>query len=314
MSFWNFNLPAFFHKLGPQPMQNLVPAQVGPPSLETIEGTIAAQQRLINVGYLDPPADGQWGGASRLALQQFCTRMGLSSGTGNTLPSDVVRGLMYPNISVLCSPIVFDTGLASKIVKTMIGLKMYVPRMPGCYIIAYVEGMNPDGTLNDNGMNKFADIRTVIEISSGRPRLLLTPWYATTEPGKYWGVDNPMNADGAFHVALNTQQKCHVMGNYHTMSALVQASPIKGTRDPHRTGVRDLRYPVEGMFGVHHHGGYDLPHDNLGRSSAGCLVGESMEGHELFCSINRQDARFKANPAYKFMFCVLDGRLVVNKV
>jgi hypothetical protein len=60
--------------------------------------------------------------------------------------------------------------------------------------------------------------------------------------------------------------------------SLRQAGEIEGYRDPHKTFKRDYNYPVRGSeFGVHQHWGYDLPHDNMGNSSAGCLVGRPMD-------------------------------------
>src|SRR5262249_30494418 len=43
-----------------------------PYSLATRQGGIRVQSRLTDLGYLDPPADGGWGGVSQWAMQALC--------------------------------------------------------------------------------------------------------------------------------------------------------------------------------------------------------------------------------------------------
>ena len=92
---------------------------------------------------------------------------------------------------------------------------------------------------------------------------------------------------------------------HHTHEALIQAGEIEGYRDAHKTFNRDFNYPVHGSdFGVHQHWGYDLPHDDMGNSSAGCLVGCLTQGHREFMSIVLKDPRYKENPTYHFMTAI----------
>jgi hypothetical protein len=80
----------------------------------------------------------------------------------------------------------------------------------------------------------------------------------------------------------------------------------RSIRDPHKTFKRDFNFPVSGSeFGVNQHWGYDLPHDDMGNSSAGCLVGRSTQGHRDFMSIVLGDPRYRTNPAYRFMTAIL---------
>ncbi len=116
-----------------------------------------------------------------------------------------------------------------------------------------------------------------------------------------------MNPNGAFHIDLG-QYKAWVRGTHHTHEALVQVGEIRGTRDPDCTYERDFHHPVRGSeFAVNQHWGYDLPRDDLGKSSAGCLVGRRTEGHREFMSINKMDQRFLVNPTYRFMTAVLSA-------
>jgi hypothetical protein len=62
-----------------------------------------------------------------------------------------------------------------------------------------------------------------------------------------------------------------------------------------------------GLFGINQHWGYDAKKDDLGSTSAGCLVGRTRRGHREFMALLKADPRFVASPAYKFMTAVLPG-------
>jgi hypothetical protein len=112
-----------------------------------------------------------------------------------------------------------------------------------------------------------------------------------------------MNPAGAFHIRPG-QQACWQMGTYHDMEALVQAAPIEGTRDD-ANDFKRAGPMVRGDFGVHHHWGYDYPHDDAGRSSAGCLVGRSKDGHNQFIALLKTDARYRADHNFMWPASVL---------
>ena len=61
----------------------------------------------------------------------------------------------------------------------------------GQYNIVYVEGMYPDGSVNQDLPNQFNDIRLVIEILNGKPKIVGGPWEATSEPGKKYTIRPP---------------------------------------------------------------------------------------------------------------------------
>lgn len=175
--------------------------------------------------------------------------------------------------------------------------------------IIYVEGMDPDGTPNKNRYNAFDDLRMLLQVVDGKPRIVFKQ-DATTEPGKFWS-DNPMNSRGAFHIALG-QQTCWVMGEYHDNPALVQEGPIKGYRAGEGHYRREGPLLTEGDIGVHHHGGYNYPHDDLGRSSAGCQVGRLVAQHAEFMRLLKTDRRYRENRNFKFTSTVLTADEVVK--
>jgi hypothetical protein len=65
-----------------------------------------------------------------------------------------------------------------------------------------------------------------------------------------------------------------------------------------------------GLFGINQHWGYDLPANDLGRSSAGCLVGRTREGHRAFMRLIKTDPRYQSDPAFRFSTTILPAAAV----
>jgi peptidoglycan hydrolase-like protein with peptidoglycan-binding domain len=267
-------------------------------TLDTFDGVRAAQSKLIECGYLDPPADGGFGPVTQWALRAFAEHAHLP--VSDTLTPEIARALA----SADPLPLVAGDDLAGKIVSAMQRNNYWIARHPDCVNIVYVEGLNPDGTPNDNRPNVFNDVRVALRVQADGVPTVVGIWDGTTEPSRRWTL-HPMNKGGAFHIKFG-QYKAWIKGWYHTHEALIQAGEIEGYRDPHKTFKRDLNYPVHGSnFGVHQHWGYDLPHDDMGNSSAGCLVGRTKDGHRRFMSVVLADARYTANAAYRFLTAVM---------
>jgi Putative peptidoglycan binding domain len=282
------------------------PAPVIPPTtknadaltLETYEGVKAIQSVLINLGYLDAPADGGYGPVTKWALAAFARQAAVA------FSENFTAAVKKKLLAAQPLPIAPGKDLAGKIVRAMQANNYWIARHPDCRNIVYVEGLNPDGSLNDNRNNVFNDLRIVLRVKSDGVPEILGKWDATTEPSRKWTLQ-PMNPAGAFHIKFG-QYKAWIKGWYHTHDALLQAGEIEGYRDPNKTFKRDFNYPVRGSdFGVHHHWGYDLPHDDMGNSSAGCLVGRSTQGHREFMALVLDDPRYKANPTYRFIAAVM---------
>ncbi|HAX87998.1 MAG TPA: hypothetical protein DCY91_17455 [Cyanobacteria bacterium UBA11370] len=183
-----------------------------------------------------------------------------------------------------------------------------IDRGPGEKNIIYVEGMYPDGQLNDDKANAWNDTRMVIEFKDGKP-VVLGKWEATTEPGRYYTM-NPMNAGGVARIAFG-QHRAWQLGRHGQADpheALVQTGgPLTVYRDLNKDGMRSGDRTDTGHFGVNQHWGGDSPKDEIGRWSAGCLVGRTRAGHREFMSIIKQDPRFLKNRGYVFSSIVIDG-------
>lgn len=267
---------------------------------------IAIQKTLSELGYLDPPADGKFGPASKWALSAFCDANGLSLGLGFT--EEIAAALLAPTKTL--PPIVAGGTWFDRVVAYMLGRGYWICRHGECFNIVYLEGVNPDGTLNDDRVNVFNDLRVVFSIGSeGAPKIVAL-WDATTEPGIYW-TQHPMNANGAARIAFNQYKAwvvgTHLAGTSSAHEALVQVEPVTVHRDLNRDYQRTGDALDTGLFGINQHWGYDAPKDNLGNTSAGCLVGRTKDGHREFMQLMKSDPRYQANAAYRFIATIVPG-------
>jgi len=145
--------------------------------------------------------------------------------------------------------------------------------------IIYLEGMDVDGRVNADAPNQFNDIRCIFN-----KERCIDVWTATTEPGSYY-TERPMNPSGAFRIAFGYHKNAWAIGEHgynNPHEALVQIREIEGYRDFNRDGFRTGDLKVEGIYGINQHWGYDLPLNDIGTASAGCLVGRSTQGHYQF--------------------------------
>ena len=266
---------------------------------------IAIQKRLTELGYLDPPADGKFGPMSSWALSEFCYLNGLSLANGFT--REIAARLADPK--VLLPDIAPSRSWLDYVIAYMQAEGHWICRHSAAVNVVYLEGMNPDGTLNDDRPNFFNDLRVAFSIDAdGMPRM--EAWEGTTEPGIFWTL-NPMNPGGAARIAFG-QYKSWIVGTHRAgrsgaHEALVQVEPVTVYRDLNKDYQRTGDRTDKGLFGINQHWGYDSPKDDLGHTSAGCLVGRSREGHKQFMALVKSDPRYLASQAYRFMAAILPG-------
>lgn len=269
--------------------------------------TNQVQQRLIDLGFLDPPVDGDFGPASNLALEQFAKAVGLD--VDLTLEPSVARALIESDIDSLL-PVTPGANLAGRIFQYMRLKNYWFARQPKYLNIVYVEGINQNGTLNDDRPNAFNDRRVVIAIEGGVP-VEKCNFEATTEPGRHFTA-TPMNPSGAARIAFG-QYKSWRVGVHNAAKAsrheaLVQVGNIRVHRDLNKDFVRTGDAVFEGSnFAINQHQGFNTPVNNIGAASAGCLVGRLNAEHRTFMSIVKTDPRFKATQGYKFLTTIIAG-------
>jgi hypothetical protein len=263
------------------------------------------QKHLVRLGVLDPPVDGDFGPASLFAFREFLRAAGAGS-TAAMVDAPLAKKLVETDALF---PVDAKTAnLANAIWKAALDKQYWLARAPGYVNIVYVEGANTDGSANDNRPNQFNDLRLVLSIRNGKPAIL-GKWDATTEPGKFY-TEHPLNPLGAARIAFG-QYKAWVVGIHGSGAgaheALVQRGVIKVHRDLNKDYKRDASDPIDtgASFAVNQHWGYDLPPTDIGKASAGCLVGRTKAGHRSFMAIVKEDPRYKVNNGYRFMTAIL---------
>ena len=202
--------------------------------------------------------------------------------------------------------------LAAAIVAAMRSKNYVIDTQAGEINIVYVEGIDEDGTINDDAADKWNDLRVVVGFDGSVP-VVLGKWQATTEPGRYY-TDNPVNPAGAARIEFGQYQAWRVGMHRGDHEALVQRGSVTVARDLNKDMIRtgDARDTGDN-FGINQHGpsGVDEAPDTVGKFSAGCLVGKTMAGHRAFMAIVKADPRFVADPEYLFRTAILAERDVV---
>jgi hypothetical protein len=260
------------------------------------------QAELSRLGLLDGPPDGKFGAVSGWALEAFlAARVPDAKGIDRRVAKALTTGAPWP----------LDPGrdFCGRVVRRMQEMGFFIARHPDCINIVYIEGVDPDGTRNDNAPNKFNDTRMVFSCDeAGMPHAQC--WDGTTEPGARF-VNMPTSPGGAARIAFD-QFKAWCVGmhprsgeNQH--EALVQVADINVFRDLNKDFRRQGDKQDRGMFGINQHWGFDFPVDDIRNASAGCLVGRTKAGHREFMKRVKADPRFRVNAGYRFHTAVLDG-------
>ena len=192
------------------------------------------------------------------------------------------------------------SDLPDRVIAAMERKGYRVDRGPGEVNIVYVEGMDPDSTPHANEADKWNDLRLVIRFEGGKPKIVGS-WAGTTGPGRYW-TENPMDPAGAARIEFGQYQAWKV-GEYYGQEALIQTGAVMISRDQNKDGLRTGDQLYTGNFGLHQHGGYDLP--EIRRTGAGALIGQSMKGHRDFMAIVKSDPRYQADHDYVFATTIL---------
>jgi peptidoglycan hydrolase-like protein with peptidoglycan-binding domain len=256
------------------------------------------QQHLNRIHLLHPPVDGKVGGQTIAALEDFQKLKGLPV-TGNL--DDRTSDALAQTSGVI--KLSLQEDLASAIVRYHLDRKLWIPFGDRRYTIFYSEGMNRDGSLNNDAPDEWNDRRFVLEVpNSGVPRLVHNG-LATTEPGKFWTASSERHRLGAARIQLDKQFWAWQVGYHRGKSnhpALVQTGgAVIVCRDANQDYSRAGDKTYEGLYGINQHHGYDMA--KVGKASAGCLVEQSIESHFTFMKSCKSDRRYKIN--HGFIFC-----------
>ncbi len=296
---------------------------------ENQPAALELQSRLVDLGILDPvidgtantvfkpvgKGDGKIGLNTRAAIFEFC-RLANIPYVDRLLSISLLKALVKADADHL-TPVDFTTRLvdlpstilAKRILRFMRAQGYWIARSPNMYNIVYIEGMNEDGTLNDDRFDEWNDRRLVIHVGPGGVPELLVNDQGTTEPGAFY-TNRPLNAQGAARIAFG-QYKAWVDGLHQGWQpALVQRENIKVHRDLNKDGKRSANDPIDigKTFGVNQHStSPNRTPDMVGPYSAGCLVGRRYQWHQKFLTIVRKDVRYQMNKGYLFMSTIIPG-------
>jgi hypothetical protein len=265
---------------------------------------LQVQERLAAHGVLDPPADGLFGPVSLWAIAQFLRKIGAANAT--TLDADAAAALLADEPVF---PLKTPASLAGRIVRAMQAAGHWISRLPDCVNIVYIEGVDPDGSPNTDAPNVFNDVRFVIRVNRAGAPEIAEAWEATTEPGRHYTLVEKLDPRGAARIAFGQYKAwsvgTHMAGRPSAHEALVQTESIRVHRDLNADFERTGDGVFQGMFGVNQHWGFDLPRSDIGRASAGCLVGRTKAGHRTFMTLCKADPRYTSNNSYRFVATVL---------
>lgn len=198
-------------------------------------------------------------------------------------------------------------NLAQKILARYQANNWVLFKDPGQINIVYLEGVDREGKANDDRLNYWNDRRIVFTFREGNP-VILGNWEATTEPSRYY-TNNPLSQKGAARIAFGQYKawKVGIHGNSEPHESLVQVNPLPVYRDLNKDGFRTGDKIQTGIFGINQHHGYDMPVDNIGTASAGCLVGRTRRGHTEFMNFLKRDPRYLRDKNFVFTAAILDG-------
>ena len=266
---------------------------------------VAVQQKLTEHGYLDPPPDGDFRSVSLWAIAEFCKRNGLPA---DVFGPDTARTLLVPR-APLAQPRLKGDWI-DRVIDYMNRNGHWYSRFPGCRNIVYLEGADEDGAPNEDTFDQFNDLRAVFWFDDDG-EISHREWQATTEPGAFY-TNTPMNPKGAARIKFGQYKAWQVGVHNNDHEALTQAGPVTVHRDLNKDGKRTgdaLDTGSEFMINQHH--GWDTDRRSIKKTSAGCLVGRKIEGHREFMEIVKQDPRFRANSAYRFVATILPADKVL---
>jgi lysozyme len=169
-----------------------------------------------------------------------------------------------------------------------------------------VEGLNIDGSTNNDAPDGWNDIICALTFKQGKPTLLGI-YQATTEPGAYY-TKQPLNSGGCARLQLGQHPGLWAVGVHKGYEAMQQVGKAILVRDKNKNHSRDDSVTVEVNNGINLHrtlaaGWQSL--SGIGKFSAGCAVVKSYTGFlELMKHIKRSK-QYRASKNARFTFTLL---------
>lgn len=178
---------------------------------------------------------------------------------------------------------------------------------PGEKNLVYMEGMNPDFSLNADRPDEWNDLRLVLEKQNG-VWCIAARMVATCEPG-ISEVDRQIKKlGGVARLQLTQYREACKMGFHKGRQdhpALVQYGEILVFRDANRDNKR-TGDPISPAYGINHHSTRPgFKGKKVGGFSKGCCVAWNFEAHLQFIELMKTDPRYVANPEFCWDFTLI---------
>jgi GH24 family phage-related lysozyme (muramidase) len=171
--------------------------------------------------------------------------------------------------------------------------------------IVYIEGMDDRFFFNSDIPNQFNDSRLILRLDGAIPEITHI-WLATTEPGFHY-THKRLNPKGCARIPFG-QFWSWRMGQHRGYQALENRwEKIAVFRDKNNDYIRTGDEIDVGIFLINQHHGGNSGKGDIGRYSAGCLVGRTINGHQQFMREISKDPRYIRNKRHVFDTIIIPG-------
>ena len=232
---------------------------------------LALQQSLVAHGFdCDPPVNGMLSPSIMAAWQKFKASRWLAQ-PDRIGPASIGILLGSPTNK----PIAKKT-FAEIIYETCRSRNQPLDHRAGATNIIGLEGINLDGTPNDDAFDRWNDTIAILTFKNDFPTLMGV-FLGTTEPGRS-ATQNPPNPNGVARLDTGYHKQIWGKGQHRGYNALVQVGAVRLVRDRNKNASRDDKVTVETGNGINFHttkttgwrGAASL--SSIGPWSAGCVV------------------------------------------
>jgi hypothetical protein len=201
-----------------------------------------------------------------------------------------------------------NSNLANKIYNICLAREYPLDLRPGAVNIFGLEGLNTDGSKNDDAPDRWNDSVGILSMVEGVPKVLCI-YRGTTEPGRYYTM-NPMNRGGAARLQLGHHKDLWMVGQHRGYEAMQQVGAATLVRDHNRNFLRDGRVTVERNIGINLHttrttgwrGSYN---SFVGQWSAGCVLIMVPSEFLTFMRLVKGSLQYRQSRAARFDFTLL---------
>lgn len=205
------------------------------------------------------------------------------------------------------------------IVAYMTQKKYIVDTTAGQLNIVYLEGLNPDFTLNPDAADGWNDLSLILNHNQDGQPVIVYSATCTTEPGRAATFDaDARKVGGVARIAFG-QYAAWRMGFHKaarlldTHPALVQCAPLPVHRDRNFDGKR-TGDPMGWASGLNQHGtSANYAGGPVSKWSAGCLVRQWWPDHLKFIELLKTDPRYISNKRFVFSSTIIDGDDFLSK-